>query len=143
MQDKGFIHCQHHQGRGKDLKEITKKWLKKAEDDYKAAKKELSVEPILSSISCFHSQQCAEKLLKAIIIEHDIEPDRTHDLVFLLKILTDKEPSLLFYEDDLRLLTAYSVDVRYPGEEISLEEAKKALECTERIKNQVKKLLGS
>ena len=30
-------------------------------------------------------QQSAEKYLKAFIFSHDIEPDKTHDLEYLLK----------------------------------------------------------
>ncbi|MDR1296531.1 MAG: HEPN domain-containing protein [Deltaproteobacteria bacterium] len=37
-------------------------------------------------ISCFHSQQAAEKALKGYLVCHDVNPPKTHALDVLCKI---------------------------------------------------------
>lgn len=53
------------------------KWLLQASKDRNAAQALLTVEP---SRSVFHSQQAAEKALKAFLTFHQIAFRRTHDL---------------------------------------------------------------
>jgi HEPN domain-containing protein len=54
--------------------DLTKLWIKKAENDLITAKNSLNIkpEPPLDTI-CFHAQQCAEKYLKAFLVYHEIE----------------------------------------------------------------------
>ncbi|MCD6206804.1 MAG: HEPN domain-containing protein [Methanosarcinales archaeon] len=54
--------------------ELVKEWAVKAEEDY------LTVEELFkihvrrfATIICFHSQQCAEKYLKALLITHSLQ----------------------------------------------------------------------
>ena len=55
-------------------------WLEEAAKDRNAARALLEVEP---SRSVFHSQQAAEKALKAFLTFHQIPFRRTHDLTDL------------------------------------------------------------
>jgi HEPN domain-containing protein len=52
-----------------------------AEEDLIMAKSALRHRKPLTTPSCFHSQQCAEKYLKAILVSQDIEFPKTHDLL--------------------------------------------------------------
>jgi len=48
---------------------------------------------------------------------------KTHDLNTLLSLLINVIPSLEFYRNDLKLLTTYAVEFRYPGESATKEDA--------------------
>ena len=65
---------------------------------------------------CFHSQQCVEKYLKAILQENDIAFGKTHNLVILFELLLPLEPSWERMRPQLQILNGYAVEVRYPGE---------------------------
>jgi len=59
------------------MKESTKAWLEFASRDLEAAKK-LIDDDYLANIVLFHSQQCVEKCLKAILEESDQNVPRIH-----------------------------------------------------------------
>ncbi len=63
---------------------------------------------------CFHAQQCVEKYLKALLVAHEIDFARTHQIAQLFALLPDSErPTLSPKEQEL--LTDYAVSTRYPG----------------------------
>jgi HEPN domain-containing protein len=64
---------------------------------------------------CFHSQQCAEKYLKACLQEENIAFNRIHDLSRLLDLLLPIEPGWETLRPTMEVLTAYAVEFRYPG----------------------------
>jgi HEPN domain-containing protein len=70
------------------------------------------------SIVCFHGQQAVEKSLKAVLYSHQIEFDRTHDLVKLALLLNDHEITLPATDDQLRALNPFAVTFRYDDMEI-------------------------
>ncbi len=98
-------------------------WLRKAEKDLKWAEAMLLERDL--DYSTFHSQQAAEKALKAVITALKIQPPKTHDIEKLLNIL-DKN----LEKERIGELTKYAVEARYPDfeEEPSEEEAVEALE---------------
>jgi HEPN domain-containing protein len=57
-----------------------KSWITYAEEDHKAAKTLMDLKKPLLSAACFHSQQCAEKYLKALLILKDADFPKPHDL---------------------------------------------------------------
>jgi HEPN domain-containing protein len=63
------------------MKPITAEWVEKAEGDFATARRELEIDvnPNFDAV-CFHAQQCAEKYLKARLIEAGIRFPKTHDL---------------------------------------------------------------
>ena len=56
------------------MKEETRKWIAKALNDYKTAEKLLKLpeNEVITDTLCFHCQQTVEKLLKAFLVENDI-----------------------------------------------------------------------
>jgi HEPN domain-containing protein len=62
------------------MKQITKEWLKAAEDDIIAMKAMIGNE-LITNISSFHAQQCIEKSFKAVIEEFDLGYQKIHQLV--------------------------------------------------------------
>jgi len=71
---------------------------------------------ILYEDLCYDAQQAAEKALKALCILHEILFPRTHDIAYLMDLLVKE--SVLIPEDlyNTRILTAYAVETRYPGD---------------------------
>lgn len=52
------------------MNEIVAEWIAKVEEDYRTAERELRVRKAPShDVVCFHAQQCAEKYLKALLLQ--------------------------------------------------------------------------
>lgn len=66
--------------------DLVRQWFSKAEEDLNAAKALLSCELSLLSAVGFHSQQAAEKYLKAFLIFRQTEFPKTHDIGQRMKL---------------------------------------------------------
>jgi HEPN domain-containing protein len=117
-------------------------WVNYAEEDLTVAKSALRHRKPLTTASCFHSQQCAEKYFKAILITQNVEFPKTHDLLILNTLCTNAGILTGFTKEDLGRLSGYAVHTRYPGSQPSLDEAKEALNITVTIRKFVRKFLG-
>ena len=106
------------------MKPITLEWVAKAEGDFATVEREAWARktPNYDGV-CFHAQQCAEKYLKALLIEADLPFLRTHDLVNLLEQLLPLYPLWEVYRGDLAYLSEFAVSFRYPGESADREAA--------------------
>ncbi len=118
-------------------------WFKKAEEDLisnRAVLKEGS-----PSTACFLSQQIVEKYLKGLLIFHNIEFPKVHDLLELEGLLLMVEPEIENYKKDLDLLSTYYFETRYPGEypEFTPQEAQAAFEAASKIKEFVLKKVNN
>jgi HEPN domain-containing protein len=118
--------------------DLTKLWIKKAENDLITAKNSLNIkpEPPLDTI-CFHAQQCAEKYLKAFLVYHEIEFEKIHDITELILLASQVDKSFLHLIDLGKKLTPYAVEIRYPGmltEELTEETAREAVNMAIEIK---------
>lgn len=89
-------------------REETKNWLKQAEDDFGTA--EVCLKNGRFNASAFHSQQAAEKALKALQIQKLGRFDRAHDLVALASTV-NAPPEIMTC--CIRLTPYYTV-TRYP-----------------------------
>nr|VFJ91333.1 MAG: HEPN domain-containing protein [Candidatus Kentron sp. H]VFJ93958.1 MAG: HEPN domain-containing protein [Candidatus Kentron sp. H]VFJ99171.1 MAG: HEPN domain-containing protein [Candidatus Kentron sp. H] len=104
----------------KEILMVVKEWVEKAEDDYRAAAHLLSMAdgPIPYTIICFHAQQCVEKYLKAILVDHSLHVPKTHDIEEIVRLL----PASLSFNPtaaQMRHLTSFAVDFRYPGGDVT------------------------
>jgi HEPN domain-containing protein len=100
-------------------------WVQKAEEDYHTAitmlRKRKNKAP---DNVCFCAQQCIEKYLKAFLVQHRIYFPKTRLLEDLLDLVVQIDASLEIIRKDLTTLQPYAVDVRYPGFNATVEEAK-------------------
>lgn len=89
--------------------------------------------------SCFHSQQAAEKYIKAFLTWHQIEFPKTHVFGGLLDLIGNVNTNLATKLADAASLNPYGVDIRYPSDilEPSFEEAKEALNIALKVRNAV------
>lgn len=106
------------------MKPMTAEWVSKAEGDFAMTEREARARknPNYDGV-CFHAQQCAEKYLKALLVEANMPFLRTHDLVALLEQLLPLYPLWEVYRSDLAFLSDFAVSFRYPGESADRESA--------------------
>ena len=104
--------------------ELAAAWWRKAKDDLAVAERIVD----LPFACCFHCQQAAEKAIKALLVLHQQDFGRLHDLGQLLSLVDscrDTPPGAA--AAGLEALTRYAVESRYPPGDASPEEAQAAL----------------
>ena len=123
-----------------ELRAQVERWMVKADQDLHTARTMLSVDDPVPDIACYHSQQCAEKCLKAFLCLKEMDIPKTHDLVRLLQWCLGHDPSFEDLGQSLRELTDYAIETRYPDayREIPLEEAEGAVEQAAAVKTFVR-----
>jgi HEPN domain-containing protein len=120
------------------MKPMTREWIEKAEGDYQAAQDLWETgHPVYDAI-CFHAQQCAEKYLKAWLVEQDEESPKSHDLEALAKLCMPSLPEITRVMDSLRFLTSFAVEIRYPGAVWQRGDAEKCWEAALRTRGVVR-----
>ena len=104
----------------KEISKTTKDWIEKADHDLGSAKLiYLHIPEYFDSIG-FHCQQATEKYLKSMLDHYGIEIQRTHNLVYLLELLSRKMDITDNLFDKAILLNGFSVQIRYPDNTIHL-----------------------
>jgi HEPN domain-containing protein len=116
--------------------DMFEEWEAYALDDEKVAEMILREDGPANPL-CFHSQQMAEKYLKAYLLRKGGRFEKKHQLVYLLDLCTEIDASFSELIDDAALLSAFYIETRYPGDipEFSLEECQKGFEAAKRIKS--------
>lgn len=123
---------------------VVGEWLSKADDDFEFADANLKEGSKFYAQICFHFHQAVEKYLKAYIVAYDLEFEKIHNLVTLLKICASREPSLMSLFDECDLLNASYIDTRYPVHwptNYTKEKVSKAKEAAEGIAKTIKRFL--
>ena len=118
---------------------LTLEWVNKAEGDFASAGRELRArkDPNYDS-ACFHAQQCAEKYIKARLVEVNIPYRRSHDLLMLLSLILPIEPTWQSIVPQLTVLTTFAVDYRYPGMTADKAIAKQAYVCCGEVRQLIR-----
>jgi len=125
------------------MKVETIEWIGKAEGDIRTSQREFSVNehPNYDAV-CFHAQQCAEKYLKALLVEKALPVPRTHDLEVLLSSIIGVYPEITSLLRFARILSSMAVEVRYPGICTDKDDACEALRSAEAIRIMLRGILG-
>ena len=89
-----------------------RRWLRFAAEDLDAARRLLAERSSAPRHVCWHSQQAAERALKAALVLEGLDFPFTHDLNALRNLLPDSWP----VRADMAELTGWAVQARYPGE---------------------------
>lgn len=114
----------------KTKRELVSNWILKADNDLKSAEHELTFEDAVTETICFHSQQTAEKYLKAYLIHLGISFKKTHEIGELIAKCELKDKEIGYLKEEADILTDYAVAVRYPDDYYvpPIEEAREAYE---------------
>jgi len=118
-------------------------WVKKAEDNYVSAVAlaRRRSRPV-PDVVCNQCQQCAEKYLKALLVRHHIEFPKTHDLTQLKDLVMQVDVDIQLINGNLATLNPYGIDVRYPGLEATVKDAREAVTAMRQIRRFVRAKLG-
>ncbi len=90
-------------------------WISHAESDLRLARLGVKDESVYLGQVCFHTQQAAEKAIKAVLLSRGIDFPLIHDIEVLLELA---EHGGLDLPDNVRqasMLSPYAVETRYPG----------------------------
>ena len=123
---------------------VVRECLTKADEDYNFAKITLAEDNKYYSQICFHFQQAAEKYLKAFIVAYDLEFEKIHNLIALVKICGKRDASLLSLMEQCEMLNTAYIDTRYPVHwptDYSKEKAQKMQDAAGKIARTVKEIL--
>lgn len=123
------------------MKPLTQEWTEKAEGDYKVAASQWQIEDPVYDAICFHTQQCAEKYLKAWLVERGVYFPKTHDLETLAKLCMPSLPELVSLLDGLRFLTSFAVEIRYPGTFAQRRDAERCWQAALQARNLIREKL--
>lgn len=123
-----------------ELSEKVRRWIIKAENDMKAIQNLLDSSDIITDAICFHSQQAAEKFLKAYLVYNGVDPEKTHKIERLIETCLKIDSSFIDLKDTV-LLTEYAVEFRYPDDFYipDEDEARNAFRLAIAVKNFVMK----
>ena len=109
-------------------------WLSKAADDLGVAKTLLATGDVRAfDAVCFHCQQGAEKLLKAVLEARGLDVPKVHDLVNLHGRVSNCLPGWQFSAVRLSDLSSMAVETRYPGFRAARADAKVAFETASEL----------
>ena len=112
---------------GETLQAMVARWLVYAQADLAVAQlvDDARVQP---EILVFHAQQAAEKALKALLVQAQVQVPRTHVIASLLVLCGDAGYAGVETLDEAAVLTQYAVQTRYPGvwEPVTRDEAREA-----------------
>jgi HEPN domain-containing protein len=122
------------------LRKEAAKWLRQAAKDRNAAQVLVEPEP---SRSVFHSQQAAEKAVKAFLTYHQVPFRKTHNLTDLGSQCASIDPSLEAILREVADLTDYASAFRYPDApyEPDADEAAGALATATTLCDEVRRRL--
>jgi HEPN domain-containing protein len=120
-------------------REFVQQRLAKAGADLRVSRYLLGGAANLSYGAAFHAQQAAEKFLKAVLVWHQVEFSKTHDIGRLVDLVRTADATLADLVRDGVALTPYGVEVRYPGDlpEPTPAEAREAVALAERVRQAV------
>jgi HEPN domain-containing protein len=120
-------------------------WLSRATADLLAARAILAVVMPSYETAAFHTQQAAEKALKALLVRHQIPFGKTHNITELLVLGEPVATGISAELADASALTPYAIDARYPTEVPApdKDETSRALAVATRVVDRVRALLAS
>ncbi len=119
-------------------------WIEKADHDLGTAVVIFQYIPDYSDTLAFHCQQAVEKYLKCLLENNNIQFKRSHDLRYLLDLLSDIIPVSNELYENIMKLNAYSVEIRYPDIKIELskEDRNSAISIAKEFREFLKKHVG-
>jgi HEPN domain-containing protein len=125
------------------IRKIASEWKHKADQDMRSAEALLAHAPPLLYPSCFHSQQAAEKYLKAYLTWRQVEFPKTHNIREILSLVKTADKGLATNLLPAAALTPYGVEVRYPGDtpEPTQKETEEAITLARKVRDAVLNVL--
>ena len=120
-----------------DRSDEIKQWIIKGDHDLGTAKITFLHIPEYLDTVTFHCQQAVEKYLKAFLVFLSKPFRFSHDLVYLLDLISENDPDFTNYYDSISELQGYAVEIRYPDDTIFLsqENVKQAISIAKDVRD--------
>ena len=124
--------------------EYAKRWFDKAKSDLLDADNNLVADKVPYDTVCFHCQKAAEKLLKGFLVARGCEYPISHNLFVILDKVVEYDSLAESLRETLALLNPYSVEIRYPGDELTLtiDNATEARQAAQQVLDWMKSRFG-
>lgn len=118
-------------------------WLFKADHDLKSAQILFCAQDPVLDMAIYHTQQCAEKALKAFLVFREQALDRTHNLDVLNSQCLALDPSFESIQEAALFLRPFATVYRYPEGELepSPSKVEKAIETAKTVLDFVNKTI--
>lgn len=117
----------------KTTADLVKGWISKADSDLANAQLCIAANVSLDT-ACFHTQQAAEKFIKAYLIAHNLPVPFIHNVEKLVELCEQQDASFSHMKALGQTLTPYAVQLRYdedfwptPGEAATALQSAEAL----------------
>ena len=110
-------------------------WLAHADGDLHYARLGQKDAEALESLIVFHAQQAIEKALKAVLVEHEVDFPRTHDLEQLVEVIEAAGIAWPAVLNKVLEFTSFATQGRYPGfaDPITEADVAEAIAMAERV----------
>ncbi len=120
--------------------EFVRQWVNKAESDFNTAEHLSKSGESYVYAAAFHAQQAAEKYLKALLVWHQIEFKKIHDIAALLRLASKANPDIADLLKDAENLTPYGVKYRYPGDypHVTVDHVQEALRIASQVRTEIR-----
>lgn len=123
----------------RDPSREARRWLKAAHEDLEYARHAAASD--FHAPACFHSQQAAEKAVKAVHYQRGARVVIGHNVRALIEGLEPREPALDVLLNDARELDIFYLPTRYPnglddgtpGEAFSSPQSQRAVQLADKI----------
>jgi HEPN domain-containing protein len=96
-----------------EARELALLLVRKAEGDESILDRLLDDLDVPDDVLGFHAQQAIEKRLKAVLVFHEIEYERTHSIGYLTSLLQHQGLDLPAGREQIEELTPWAVAARY------------------------------
>jgi HEPN domain-containing protein len=122
---------------------LARRWRRWAEEDFLLAKHAAADTDLVPRGACVWAHQAAEKALKSLLVHHNVDPPKLHDLDRLVQRLPADE-GLEFSALELPELTRWAIEGRYPDDldEANALDAQRALDIARQVLDIVADRLG-
>ncbi len=97
----------------RDGRDLARKLLRRADDDATLVRRVLDDADIADAIVGFHAQQAVEKSIKAVLAAREIAYGKTHQLEYLIRLLSKHEIEAPSFVADAVELNPWAVEFRY------------------------------
>ena len=118
-------------------------WAVRADQEYLLSRSALRRKAPLLYGATFHAQPWAEKYLQTLLVAHGRPFPRTHGLAALHDVCMQADRHIPIEVEQLERVNAYAVQVRYPGDDPTLEEAREAVEIARSVRRWTRSVLRS
>jgi HEPN domain-containing protein len=125
------------------LRALIRQWLAKAGEDFDLIEHLAKEGSRFPAAVVFHSEQAAEKYLKALLVRYGVDFPKTHDIKELLRLLTPMDAALAAELEAADWLTPFGAAIRYPGDypQIRPGDDKRAVELAHQVRDKVMRVL--